>query len=150
MSRKPKAAPAPVGPAWPRVWNGGPAQPVGAPALLVEVAVRTAAEANERGFFKALNRKKKQDAALDEALTEALVTQPIPPGPWCVRFTRLAPSRLDDDNLGGAFKRLRDQMALVIGIDDGAPAIAFAVAQEKRKGPPGVRVEVWGARSCPS
>lgn len=149
-TRKPKAPPDVADPTWPRVWNGGPAQPVGEPALAVELEVRTASESNERGFFKALGRKKRQDQALVDVLTEELVTQPIPAGPWCVRFTRLAPSRLDDDNLAGAFKRLRDMLALVIGIDDGAPAIAFCVAQERRKGPQGVRVEVWGAEGRPS
>lgn len=144
MSRpcKPKA---PTGPAWPRVWCGGPAEPVGAPALQLEVLVATKSEANERGFFEALNRKKKQDAALEEALFDVVV----PPPPWCVRMTRLSPSSLDDDNLGSAFKRVRDRLAQWLGVDDRASAVAFCVAQERRRGEPGVRIEVWGAGGLP-
>jgi hypothetical protein len=135
---------------WPRVWNGGPAEPVGAPALVVEFDVKTKSEANERGFWAATNRKKKQDSALELALAEALVSSPIPAeGPWCLRLTRLAPGRLDDDNLGSAFKRIRDRMAEIVGVKDNDPRIAFTVAQERRKGTPGVRVEVWGPDGFP-
>jgi hypothetical protein len=134
------------GPAWPRVWNGGPAQPQGAPALAFEVEVVTNGEANERSFFGALGRRKKQDAALESALFGIVA----PAGPWCVRMTRLAPGAgLDDDNLGGAFKRIRDRLAEWLEVDDREPSVAFCVAQEKRKGPPGVRIEVWGAEGIP-
>jgi hypothetical protein len=112
--------------------------------LRVEFETKTRSEANERGFWTATNRKKAQDRALEAALTEALVAQPIPSGPWCVRLTRLGASRLDDDNLGSAFKRIRDRMAEVIGVKDNEPSIAFCVAQERRAGPLAVRVEVWG------
>jgi hypothetical protein len=147
MSRA-KSKPLPFAP-WPREWNGGPAQPLGLPCLDVTFEVVTRAEANQRGFFKALSRKKNQDAALERALSEALVSQPIPSaGPWCVRLTRLSPATLDDDNLVSAFKRLRDQIAKVIGIDDRSPCVAFCVAQQRAK-PANVRVEVWGPGALP-
>lgn len=144
--RKPKAALAPAGPAWPRVWNGGPAQPVGEPALRFEVEVLTRGEANARGFRAGVDRKQKQDAALELSLFDTAA----PPGPWCVRMTRLATgSGLDDDNLVGAFKRIRDRVAEWLGVNDRQPVVAFCVAQEKRKGEPGVRVEVWSGSAAP-
>ena len=71
-------------------------------------------------------------------------------GPWCVRFTRLSliSVRLDDDNLAGAFKRMRDQLSKVLGIDDRSPCIAFAYAQEQNI-QAGVRLEIWGPGSLP-
>lgn len=138
---KKKAAPWPP---WPRVWNGGPAEPTGAPHLVATFPCPTRSEANERGFWAATNRKKKQDRALDGAIEEAGTLPAI--GPWCVRFTRIAPHRLDDDNLASAFKRLRDRLCTMLQIDDRSPAVAFALTQER--GPElRVRVEVWGGAS---
>lgn len=135
---------------WPRVWCGGPAEPAALPALAVEFPCHTVGESNSRGFWSGVNRKKKQDKALEGALMEAMGFSPLPArGPWCVRFTRLSPKLLDDDNLGSAFKRLRDQMSKVLGVDDRDPLVAFCVAQEKRKGEPAVRVEVWGPEALP-
>jgi hypothetical protein len=128
-------------PAWPRVWNGGPAEPIGAPHLVATFEAPTKSEANERSFWGANNRKKRQDTALDGAIEAA---GPLPDvGPWCVRFTRIAPKALDDDNLASAFKRLRDRLCLMLRIDDRSPAVAFALRQEKGA-EMRVRVEVWG------
>ena len=131
---------------WPRVWCGGPAQPVGAPALVLEFECATKSEANERRFGVSTGRKRKQDAALGDEL----VGRTLPSGPWCVRFTRVAAGVLDDDNLGSAFKRLRDRMAQALGVNDRDPVVAWVVAQEKRKGDPAVRVEVWGGTASPT
>lgn len=131
---------------WPRVWCGGPAEPQGPPALVVTFEAPTKGEANERSFWGANKRKKKQDAELELALFGA----PIPSGPWCVRMVRLAPGvGLDDDNLGGAFKRIRDRLAQWLGVDDRNPVVAFVPAQEKRRGPIGLRIEVWGGEAAP-
>jgi len=148
-TRAPKAPRRPDLPPWPRVWNGGPERPEGAPSLTVEFDCPTSGESNARGFWTAVNRKKKQDATLDAAMTEALHDQEWPMfGPWCVRLTRIAPKALDDDNLGSAFKRVRDRLCLMLGVDDRSPAVAFALAQEK--GPEQrVRVEVWGPTAVP-
>ena len=126
-------------------------EPLGAPGLVAFVDVATKSEANERSFFGALGRKKKQDAALLATLEGAIAMQPVHvAGPWCVRFTRLSLTsvRLDDDNLAGAFKRLRDQLSKVLGIDDRSPCIAFAYAQEQNI-QAGVRLEIWGPGSLP-
>jgi hypothetical protein len=49
--------------------------------------------------------------------------------PCVVRLTRIGPQRLDDDNLGSAFKGVRDQIAKEIGVDDGSDRIKFEYAQ---------------------
>lgn len=68
-----------------------------------------------------------------------------------VRLTRIAPSKLDDDNLSSGFKSTRDGVADALGIDDGSARVRWTYAQERG----GVkvyaaRVEVWiGAPSMP-
>lgn len=51
-----------------------------------------------------------------------------------VTMTRVAPRALDDDNLRGAFKAVRDAIADVLGSDDRNPLIAWRY--EQRKGAP--------------
>lgn len=60
--------------------------------------------------------------------------------PYRVRLTRLGPRRLDSDNVQGALKAVRDQVAALLGIDDGSPLVTWEYAQEV--GPYGVRIEV--------
>ncbi len=57
-----------------------------------------------------------------------------------VRFVRVASRRLDDDNLGHAFKAMRDEVAAMAGVDDGNSLWRWEYAQETGK--PGVRIEV--------
>lgn len=52
--------------------------------------------------------------------------------PLTVLLTRVRPARrqaLDDDNLKGALKAVRDGVADVLGIDDGSDRIRFSYAQ---------------------
>lgn len=57
-----------------------------------------------------------------------------------VGLTRIAPRALDDDNLAGRFKAVRDEVAKQLGIDDGDGRIGWAYSQEK--GEEAVRVSV--------
>ncbi|GEL74641.1 hypothetical protein [Myxococcus virescens] len=61
-----------------------------------------------------------------------------------VRLTRVAPRALDDDNLRGALKSVRDAVATWLRVDDRSPLVGWLYAQAK--GPePLVTVEVgWG------
>lgn len=65
-----------------------------------------------------------------------------PPLPCTVLLTRIAPSNgLDDDNLAGSLKGVRDQVAEWIGVDDRHRLIVrYLYAQER--GPWGVRITV--------
>jgi len=55
-------------------------------------------------------------------------------------LTRIAPRRLDTDNLGSAFKAIRDEVAKQVGIDDGSLRWWWTYAQEV--GPPAYRIEL--------
>lgn len=60
-----------------------------------------------------------------------------------VRMVRLSSSLCDDDNLQGACKAIRDEIARICGVDDGPTGpITWVYAQEKcKRGQFGVRVE---------
>lgn len=57
-----------------------------------------------------------------------------------VTLTRVAPRRLDDDNLAHAFKAIRDEVAAFFGVDDGRACWEWRC--EQAKGAPGFRIEV--------
>jgi len=66
------------------------------------------------------------------------------PAPAIVRLVRLSPGTLDEDNLQGAMKAVRDEIARICGVDDkpGGP-ITWCYAQERcKRGQFGVKVEV--------
>jgi hypothetical protein len=56
-----------------------------------------------------------------------------------VAFRRRA---LDDDNLTGGLKPLRDAVAQSLGLDDGDPSLKFTVHQCVGRGPEGVLVRI--------
>jgi len=57
-----------------------------------------------------------------------------------VLLTRIAPRRLDTDNLAAALKAHRDQVATWLRVDDASPLVRWLYAQEQ--GEPSVRIQV--------
>lgn len=54
--------------------------------------------------------------------------------PVIVLFTRMAPRRLDRDNLSNSFKEMRDELTNVLGLkDDKGPEVDWRYSQEKSK-----------------
>jgi hypothetical protein len=51
--------------------------------------------------------------------------------PCVITMTRIAPRELDDDNLAGGFKSVRDGIADWFGIDDADKRLRFQCKQEK-------------------
>lgn len=118
--------------------------PLVAPALALEIVVpyRVVSEANQWDGWQARCRRNRAAgdawrAAL--AVHHAFAVRLRPP--LAVTLTRLGGRRLDDDNLAGAFKALRDAIADWLGLDDGDPRLAWRYGQEPG-GPAGVRVRV--------
>lgn len=60
--------------------------------------------------------------------------EPTCPPTTCT-LARIAPRMLDDDNLAGAFKSIRDEVAAFFGVDDG-PKGPIKWRYEQRKGEP--------------
>ncbi len=57
-----------------------------------------------------------------------------------VTFTHIGPV-MDDDNLQSAFKAIRDEIARLVGVDDG-PGNGWTWKYEQRKGPKGVEIRI--------
>lgn len=110
--------------------------------MTLELPIYTCSEANQRGTWKRHHkRRSRQRGTVRLALRAHLGRPPGPP--VSVELTRVAPRKLDDDNLQGAFKHVRDGVADWLGIDDGDERVRWLYGQEK--GPKrryGIRIEV--------
>lgn len=86
--------------------------------------------------------RKRHSRVQSERRATALIVKPFPV-PCIVRMVRLSSALCDDDNLQGACKAIRDEIAKICGVDDGPSGpITWAYAQEKcKRGQEGVRVE---------
>lgn len=100
--------------------------------------IRTVSEANVRSHWRARHRRSSQQRGAVALLLKpsrglmALVRASTPAGPVNVLLTRVRTQRsraLDDDNLRGSLKAVRDGVAQVLGIDDGSDRIRFEYAQ---------------------
>ena len=99
--------------------------------------VMTVSEANRRDHWAVKAKRAKRHRFVARAL--------CPPAalPCVVRLTRLSAGTLDDDNLRGALKAVRDGCADRLGIDDRDPRVEWQYGQERAKGLMGaVRVEI--------
>lgn len=102
--------------------------------MIVHLPIRTVSEANRRDHWST----KAHRVRLHRKTAAALV-----PGcglPCTVRLTRVSPRILDDDNLRGALKAVRDGVADRLGVDDRDVRVRWEYAQQK--GRPGVLVEI--------
>lgn len=64
------------------------------------------------------------------------------PAPYVVTLTRIGPRAMDDDNIQGACKAIRDQVAVELGYDDSPRSpIAWRYAPQRR-GEYGVEVQI--------
>jgi hypothetical protein len=104
--------------------------------LKLDLPIRTVSELNSRdGWIGRLNRKLRQQREVKVEWLNAYRGRKVTL-PCVVTLTRIGPNLLDDDNLAGSFKHIRDEVARLIGIDDGSPQIKFEYKQEaigKRK-----------------
>lgn len=90
--------------------------------------LRLVSEANARGSW---HGGASRAAAQRRAVALTLRTLRPIAVPCNVRIVRIAPSRLDDDNLARAAKAVRDQIAEWLGVDDRDPRVSWSVAQTK-------------------
>lgn len=66
----------------------------------------------------------------------------LPRPPYGVQLTRIGPRTMDDDNVQGALKHVRDEVAARLGVDDGDESkVSWQYGQ--LKGPYAVRIEVY-------
>jgi hypothetical protein len=105
------------------------------------VPVKTVSESNRRDHWAVKAKRTKQQRRAAKLLC------PTHPLPVVVVLTRIAPHELDDDNLRGALKAIRDGVADRFNTDDRDPRIEWRYAQAK--GHPGefaVRIDLQEAK----
>lgn len=111
------------------------------------VPIKTVPGLNAREHFVARARRVKIERA---STAWMLKTAARPELPCSVLLTRVAPSNgVDDDNLVGAMKAVRDQVAEWIGVDDrNSQQVRYCYAQ--RRGKWGVTIEFRPPLSAPA
>lgn len=116
--------------------------------IALELPLRTVSESNAHVHWRIRQKRAK---AHREGTYVALCCLRAAPGlllsqhgRLVVTLTRLAPRALDDDNLQGALKHVRDGVADALGIDDRDARIAWRYGQAKgpRPGHYAVRVVI--------
>ncbi|MDB6002176.1 MAG: hypothetical protein JWP52_3875, partial [Rhizobacter sp.] len=99
--------------------------------------LRTAAGQNNREHWRVYARRVKAEKAAVGWVLRG--TPPAPP--LLVTLTRIAPSNgLDDDNLTGSMKAIRDAVARWLGVDDKHASVRYRCTQER--GPWSVRIAI--------
>jgi len=112
----------------------------------VNLPTHLPSRANERLHWSKRQKRSRFQRDMAYLCTrEALNHQDWPEIPLIVMLTRISPRPLDDDNLRGAFKSIRDGIADVFQLDDSARSpITWRYAQLKGK-PAQVTIEIEGA-----
>jgi hypothetical protein len=78
-----------------------------------------------------------------KAHRQAGMAVPRVPLPCTVRLIRVAPRKLDDDNLVSCFKNCRDGIADRLGVKDNDPRVRWEYGQDTGRGKPyAVRIEI--------
>ena len=114
--------------------------------LLLEFPLVTKSEPNERGHWgKRHGRSANQRDVLSWELLAVQAAMRLLGLPVTVKLTRINGKELDDDNLRGAMKAVRDEIAKSLGVNDRDPAVKWLYAQEptnERKQRQRVRIEI--------
>lgn len=99
-------------------------------------------EANQREHWRKKARRTAAQRKQVRQTWQAAYGARRPAVPCVVRLTRIGGRLLDeDDNLNGAFKGVRDEIADILGVNDRDPRVRWRYAQEP--GPAaGIRIEI--------
>uniref|UniRef100_C5CJN6 Uncharacterized protein n=1 Tax=Variovorax paradoxus (strain S110) TaxID=543728 RepID=C5CJN6_VARPS len=99
--------------------------------MKVSIPVRTVSTANAREHWRRVAERARHQRSTARMVFRIAKAEPVLP--CTVLLTRVAPRALDDDNLRGALKSVRDGVADWLGIDDRDPRVKWDYGQ--RKGP---------------
>ena len=104
--------------------------------MQVSIPMRTWSEANLREHWARRARRVRKQRQAARLLVRAACNRAnasFSSGPITITLTRLAPRKLDSDNLASSLKAVRDGVADALGIDDGSSRIEWRYAQGKGK-----------------
>jgi len=117
--------------------------------IQLDLSLQTVSEANRREHWASRARRvKMQRAATTMALRQYghCLEELRSAGKVRVLLVRMSPRKLDDDNLRGAMKAVRDAIAAWVGIDDGSEWWEWCYDQ--RKGQLGVQIAIGIPDRC--
>lgn len=100
--------------------------------VCVRLPIRIISEANMRQHWRKAAARKKEHRTTARVILQQHA-RPMHEGPVIITLTRIAPRRLDDDNLQSGMKSCRDGVADWLGIDDGSPRLTWRYGQLKSK-----------------
>lgn len=103
--------------------------------LQVKLPIRTVSTTNQRWNWRARNRMAKAQRTPVGLVVKAMLARDPQRLPVYVTLVRIAPRQLDDDNLRGALKSIRDGVADAFGLDDRDSSLRWLYDQR----PGGVR-----------
>lgn len=105
--------------------------------LMIRIRTLSENNARERWQVRAARRKKQRQAV--RAAWDSLPWQCRQHGalefPLVVTLVRVAPRKLDGDNLQGALKAIRDEVAACLGVDDGDEEAVTWEYKQRKDGP---------------
>jgi hypothetical protein len=112
--------------------------------ITINIPLKIVSEANQREHWapKRRRRRAQQELMLAHLLANR---DKLPPFPVSVQFTRYGIQPLDNDNLTGAFKHVRDEIASFYKVDDGDPGWKWHEPKQvriKHKHETGISVEI--------
>lgn len=87
-----------------------------------------------------LKKKQREATAIAIWLSRSRDQEIMPSPPLVVTITRIGPRKLDDDNLAISCKYVRDEVANIVGVNDGSSLYTWKY--EQRIGPYAVEVEI--------
>lgn len=93
---------------------------------MIELPIRIESVTNKREHWSVRSRRTK-------AHRMAALAVPVYPLPCVVTLIRVAPRKLDGDNLQSGFKALRDGIADRLGVDDADPRVQWKYDQVRGK-----------------
>lgn len=104
---------------------------------MIAIQMRTSSGLNAREHFAVRAKRVRKER---EEVGWMLKTASKPALPCSVLLTRVAPSNgLDDDNLAGSLKAVRDEVARWLGVDD-KDRLTVRYRYTQRRGPWGVEI----------
>lgn len=98
--------------------------------ITIRIPIATVSLTNMREHWAKKARRAKQQRQQTYLMTQRLTRLKLPA---TITLTRISSRNLDDDNLRGALKSVRDGVADRLGIDDGESGVKWQYAQERGK-----------------
>lgn len=113
--------------------------------IVIDIPLQTGKGLNDRIHWRKRARITKQHriSAHSAVHVHQLQSRSKLPFPATITLTRLSAGALDDDNLAGAMKAIRDGVADAFGRADNSPGLIWRYAQERcARGAYGVRITI--------